>query len=94
MVKPPITARPSGALWAPPSLSARAIGTIPDTMAIDVIKDWTEPLLCSKECCIQCCFARQAAVLGIVDEQDGVTYSDADRHNRSHKGLDIERGAS
>ncbi|OPZ87131.1 MAG: hypothetical protein BWY75_01964 [bacterium ADurb.Bin425] len=43
-----------------------------------------------------CFFGRltfYSAHLGIVDQQDGIAYSDTNRHDRAHKRFYVEGGA-
>ena len=90
--RPPMTARPSGAVCSPPSPNPKAMGTMPASMAQLVIRIGRRRLVPAVMAAeyesaplIRACSAK-------VNKQDRVGDRDADGHDGAHEGLDIERG--
>ncbi len=91
--RPPMTARPSGAFCSPPSPSASAIGSMPRTIASAVISTGrrrVSPARSAASVADSRSFLG-ARLVGEADQQDRVRDRDADRHDRAHERLDVQR---
>src|SRR5258708_6144560 len=55
-------------------------------------QDRTQPAPCAFYCCLPWLAALHPAALSESHEQDGICHGDADRHDRAHEGLNVERG--
>src|SRR5258708_1160527 len=55
-------------------------------------QDWTQTASCTFYCRLPWFAARDPAALSESHEQDGVGHGNADRHDRAHEGLNVERG--
>src|SRR6516165_4864698 len=85
ILRPPITARASGAFCSPPSPSPSAIGSMPMIMAHAVMMMGRSR---------KRGFTLGAKIIRKGHEQDRIGCRHADRHDCSHQGWDIECGLS
>src|SRR5262245_47347747 len=99
-MRPPITARPRGAAWEPPSLAPIAIGTMPKIIAVAVISTARRrPRLNRRRTAgpagtldygVVERSAFTAQTFSETDQKNRVGDGDTDRHNRAHERLNVE----
>ena len=92
-IKPPTTARPSGAVCSPPSPMPRAIGIMPAIMAKLVMIRGRSRRWAASTAATPGLVAVAAEGLGKVGQQDRVGGCHADGHDQADKRLDVERCA-
>ena len=92
-IRPPMTARPSGAACAPPSPNPMAMGTMPKIIAAAVIRMARRRLAAPSRAASQQRLAFVPRAFGERDQQNRVGHRDPDRHDRAHERLNVERGA-
>ena len=88
-----MTARPSGADCAPPSPKPIAIGIMPKIIAAAVIRIARRRLLAPSRAASNSGVSFAPRMLGEGDQQNRVGDRDADRHDRAHERLNVQRGA-
>ena len=93
IIRPPITARPSGAFCSPPSPSPRAIGSIPTIPAKAVITTGRRRVSAGSKrgrSSRRLPFATQ--IVGEVHQQNAVRRGHSDTHDSAHQRRDADGG--